>query len=100
MACVAASLYNCARSILLPLDGRTIRRRGGCNMALKRICFPVIAIIMLFLAWTFLKRPGTPAAIQPGPVFASTGTPAAVEPAPDNDKEALEPGKELFTREW
>ncbi len=33
-------------------------------------------------------------------VLASTGTPAATEPGPDNDKEVLERGKELFTREW
>src|SRR5262249_56426764 len=33
-------------------------------------------------------------------VFAWVGTPAAGEPGPDNDKEALERGKELFTREW
>jgi len=33
-------------------------------------------------------------------VFGSTGTPATTEPSPDNDKEALERGKELFTHEW
>src|ERR1700729_1867183 len=33
-------------------------------------------------------------------VFAWTGMPAASEPGPGNDKEALERGKELFTREW
>src|SRR6266404_1560301 len=33
-------------------------------------------------------------------VFAWTGTPAATEPGPDNDKQALARGKELFTREW
>src|SRR3954468_17756422 len=32
--------------------------------------------------------------------FAWTGTPAANEPGPDNDKEALARGKELFTHEW
>jgi CxxC motif-containing protein (DUF1111 family) len=32
--------------------------------------------------------------------LAWTGTPAASEPRPDNDKEALKQGKELFTREW
>src|SRR5580700_5240023 len=33
-------------------------------------------------------------------LFARTGMPAANEPGPDNDKEALEQRKELFTREW
>jgi CxxC motif-containing protein (DUF1111 family) len=33
-------------------------------------------------------------------VLASIGTPAATEPGADNDKEALELGKQLFTREW
>jgi CxxC motif-containing protein (DUF1111 family) len=33
-------------------------------------------------------------------VFAWTGKLAASEPGPDNDKEALARGKELFTREW
>ena len=33
-------------------------------------------------------------------VFAWTGMPAANEPGPDNDKQARERGKELFTREW
>src|SRR6516165_12015845 len=33
-------------------------------------------------------------------VFAWTGFPTAKEPGPDNDKKALEQGKELFTREW
>src|ERR1700758_5337931 len=33
-------------------------------------------------------------------VFGWTGTPAATEPGLDKDKEALERGKELFTREW
>jgi CxxC motif-containing protein (DUF1111 family) len=34
------------------------------------------------------------------PVFAWTRTPAANEPNPNKDIEALEQGKELFTREW
>jgi len=33
-------------------------------------------------------------------VFARSGMPAANEPGPDKRKEALERGKELFTREW
>ncbi len=33
-------------------------------------------------------------------VFAWTGSPTATEPRRDKDKEALERGKELFTREW
>jgi CxxC motif-containing protein (DUF1111 family) len=33
-------------------------------------------------------------------VFAWTGSPTATEPRQDNDKKALERGKELFTREW
>ncbi len=33
-------------------------------------------------------------------VLTWTGTPAATGSVPDNDKEALERGKELFTREW
>jgi CxxC motif-containing protein (DUF1111 family) len=33
-------------------------------------------------------------------VFAWTGSPTATEPRKDNGKEALERGKELFTREW
>jgi CxxC motif-containing protein (DUF1111 family) len=58
-------------------------------MALRRICFAVIfASIVLGLAWTFLKWTGAPDASEPGPVFAS------------NDKETLERGQELFTREW
>src|SRR6516162_6689118 len=50
-------------------------------MAMSRISFTAIfAGLGLLLAWT--------------------GTPAASEPGPDNDKEALKQGKELFTREW
>src|SRR5215831_1511292 len=50
-------------------------------MAMRRISFAAIfAGLGLLLAWT--------------------GTPAASEPGPDNDKEALKRGKELFTREW
>jgi CxxC motif-containing protein (DUF1111 family) len=50
-------------------------------MAMSRISFAAIfAGLGLLLAWT--------------------GTPAASEPGPDNDKEALKQGKELFTREW
>jgi CxxC motif-containing protein (DUF1111 family) len=50
-------------------------------MDLRRTCFAAIfASLVLFLAWT--------------------GTPAATEPGPNNDKAALERGKELFTREW
>src|SRR5438067_6944781 len=49
-------------------------------MALSRISLAAIfASLVLVLAWT--------------------GTPAANEPGPDNE-EALERGKELFTREW
>jgi CxxC motif-containing protein (DUF1111 family) len=35
-----------------------------------------------------------------GLLLAWTATPAASEPGPDNDKDALKHGKELFTREW
>jgi CxxC motif-containing protein (DUF1111 family) len=50
-------------------------------MALSRISFATIfADLVLVLAWT--------------------GTLAANEPGLDNDKEVLERGKELFTREW
>ncbi len=85
-------------------------------MALRRISFAAIfASLVLVLAWTVFKwtrtpaatepapvvaSTGTPAATEPDPVVASTGTPAAAESAPDNDKEALDRGKELFTREW
>ncbi len=70
-------------------------------MTLTRVSFVAIfACLVLVLAWTVLKWTGTPAATEPGPVVSSTGTPIATEPGPDNDKEALEPGKELFTREW
>src|SRR5579864_8664481 len=70
-------------------------------MALRRISFAAIfACLVLVLAWTVLKWTGTPAATEPGPVVASAGTPTATEPGPDNGKEALERGKELFTREW
>src|SRR5437899_1698204 len=33
-------------------------------------------------------------------VFAWSGTPAATGPGSDKEKEILERGKELFTREW
>ncbi len=55
-------------------------------MALRRISFAAIfACLVLVLAWTVLKW---------------TGTVAATEPGPDNDKDVLAHGKELFTREW
>lgn len=55
-------------------------------MALRRISFAAIfASLVLVVVWT---------------VFKWTGTPAAAEPGPDNDKEVLDRGKELFTREW
>src|SRR5262249_12838592 len=55
-------------------------------MASRRVSFAaVFTCLVLALAWA---------------VRAWTGTPAATEPGPDNDKEALERGKELFTREW
>jgi CxxC motif-containing protein (DUF1111 family) len=70
-------------------------------MALRRISFAAIfASLVLVLAWTGFKWTRSPAATEPGPVVASTGTPAATEPGADSDKEAREPGKELFTREW
>jgi CxxC motif-containing protein (DUF1111 family) len=70
-------------------------------MALRRISFAAIfASLVLVLAWTLFKWIGTAAATEPGPVIASTGTPAATEPVAHNDKEVLERGKELFTREW
>jgi CxxC motif-containing protein (DUF1111 family) len=50
-------------------------------MASRRISFAAIfASLVLVCAWT--------------------GSPTATEPRQDNDKEALERGKELFTREW
>src|ERR1700675_3302409 len=55
-------------------------------MALRRISFAAIfAILVLALAWS---------------VFKWTRAPAGNEPGPDNDKETLAQGKELFTREW
>ena len=55
-------------------------------MALRRISVAAIfASLVLVLGWT---------------VFKWTGAPAATEPGPDNDKEVLKRGKELFTREW
>jgi CxxC motif-containing protein (DUF1111 family) len=85
-------------------------------MAMSRISSAAIfASLLLVLAWTVFKWTRTPAATEPGPVVALTGTPAATEPTPvvastgtptaiehglDNNKEVLEPGKELFTREW
>jgi CxxC motif-containing protein (DUF1111 family) len=84
-------------------------------MALRRISFAAIFSLVLVLAWTVFKWISTPAATEPGPVIALTGTPAPTEPGPvialtgtptatepgaDNDKEVLERGKELFTREW
>jgi CxxC motif-containing protein (DUF1111 family) len=55
----------------------------------------MFASLVLVFAWI-----GSPTATKPGPIVASTGTPAATEPGADNDKEELERGKELFTREW
>src|SRR6516164_11708213 len=50
-------------------------------MASRRISFAAIfASLVLVCAWT--------------------GSPTATEPRQDNNKEVLEPGKELFTREW
>jgi CxxC motif-containing protein (DUF1111 family) len=70
-------------------------------MALRRISFAAIfASLVLVLAWAVFKWIGTAAATEPGPVVASTGTPTASEHGLANDKEALERGKELFTREW
>lgn len=86
-------------------------------MALKRISFAAIsASLVLVLTWTGFKwtrtptptepgpvveLTGTSAANEPAPVVALTGTPAAKDkPAPVNDKEQVDPGKELFTREW
>jgi CxxC motif-containing protein (DUF1111 family) len=70
-------------------------------MAWRRISFAVIFVsLVLVLAGTFFKWTRTPVATQPDPVIALTGTPAAIEPGADSDKEVLEPGKELFTREW
>jgi CxxC motif-containing protein (DUF1111 family) len=55
-------------------------------MTLRRISFAAIfASLVLTLAWS---------------VFKWTHAPAGNEPVPDNDKEALAQGKELFTREW
>jgi CxxC motif-containing protein (DUF1111 family) len=85
-------------------------------MAWRRITFAAIfTSLVLVLAWTVFKWTRTPAATElgpvvaltptraatePTPVVASTGTPISTEPGPDNDKEARDPGKELFTREW
>jgi CxxC motif-containing protein (DUF1111 family) len=66
-------------------------------MALRKIS---VAVILLFLPWTIFKWTGTPAAAEPVPVIASNGTPSATEPGADADKEVMERGKELFTREW
>jgi CxxC motif-containing protein (DUF1111 family) len=70
-------------------------------MTLRRICFAAIfACLVLGPAWIVLAWTGRPAATEPGPALAWTGTPATTEPGPENDKDALERGKELFTREW
>ena len=54
-------------------------------MGLRRIYFAAIfASLVLVLGWT---------------IFKWTGTPAVTESGPDNDKEVLDPGNELFTRE-
>ncbi|QVL31711.1 c-type cytochrome [Telmatocola sphagniphila] len=55
-------------------------------MYLIRICLVlIISSIVPVLGWTVLER---------------TDALAASEPGSDNDKEVLEQGKELFTREW
>ena len=70
-------------------------------MALSRISLtPIIASLVLVFAWTDFKWTGTPARTEQGPVVvAATGTRTATEPGPDDDKEVLERGRELFTRE-
>src|SRR4051812_43884159 len=70
-------------------------------MHLRKTCFVVVcSVTVLVLVWTAFKWIGTPAAPEPGSVAAIAGTPAAADSGADNDKEALERGKELFTREW
>src|SRR5437868_11430552 len=69
-------------------------------MALRISFAAIFASLVLVLAWTVVKWTGRPAATEAASVVASTGTPAATEPGPDNDKQALARGKELFTREW
>jgi CxxC motif-containing protein (DUF1111 family) len=55
-------------------------------MGLRRISFAAIfASLVLVLGWT---------------AFKWAGTPTVTESGPDNDKEVLDPGKELFTRKW
>ncbi|MBI3866493.1 MAG: c-type cytochrome [Planctomycetia bacterium] len=68
-------------------------------MAFNRISFAaILASLMFVLAWTVLNWSCAPARAEPRPVIASTGTDTA--PGRDDDKELLERGKELFTREW
>jgi hypothetical protein len=68
-------------------------------MALRRISYvPIIASVVLVLAWTVWTR--THPRTEPGPVVASTGTRTTTGPGLDDDKDVLERGKELFTREW
>jgi CxxC motif-containing protein (DUF1111 family) len=113
---VATLLYNSARSMPLPLHGHEPFIDEGFNMTLRQISFAaILTSFVLVLAWTVFKWTRASAATEPGPVAALTGTPAvtettpvaastdtpdATEPGAGIDKEALEQGKELFTREW
>jgi CxxC motif-containing protein (DUF1111 family) len=66
-------------------------------MSFSRVSFvPIIASVVFVLAWTVWTR--THPRTEPGPVVTSAGT--TTEPGLDDEKEALEPGQELFTREW
>ncbi len=85
-------------------------------MTLMRTCLAgIFASLLLVLAWALRTRIGTPDATDPDLVVASSGMPDATDPSaaiastcklaateidPDKDKEAMEQGKELFTREW
>jgi CxxC motif-containing protein (DUF1111 family) len=68
-------------------------------MALRRSSYAqIIAGVVLVLAWTVWTGPHL--RTEPGPVVTSSGSRTATGPGQDNDKEVLERGKELFTREW
>jgi len=70
-------------------------------MALKRISFAAIMPgLMSVVGWTVFNWTSAPSRNVPHPGVASTATRAATAPSPENDKELLERGQELFSREW
>ncbi len=68
-------------------------------MAMRRISFTrIIPALVLVVAWTVWNctRPRT----ELRPVFASAGTGTISARGPDDEKDVLKQGRELFTREW